>query len=464
MHLERFQKVYNMKKHLYIFIFLLGIVSIPQYSYAQDNLNQEPEDDLGNVTDAYQESFFEALKQKGIENYELAINALQECLKIDSTKPIIYFELGKNYNALKQFIQAEENLKKAIEMQPDNEWFLDELYDVYYKQDDIEHAIKTLKQLVKYHPDYKQDLATLYIKKEQFNDAITLLDELDKELGTDEVRTEMRNNIYNLTGDASVEINNLKKRISSSPENENNYLQLIYRYGQTGKSKLAYETAKQLLDVRPDSKYVHLALYKFYLEEGNVDAAVSSMKLVLGAEEIDEQSKSKVLKDFLAFTEKNPGYQKDLVEATDGVNSKKDSESLSDLGAYYLKSGDKVKALQNYKEALKQTPDDFKLLRDVILLYIDLKQFDEALQQSEEALELYPAQPILYLLNGVSNLNLNNPQNAIDNLEMGLDFLVENPKMEQDFYLQLSEAYKQIDNIKQSKAFTKKAEAIKVSN
>ncbi len=29
-------------------------------------------DQLGDVTDAFQENFFEALKQKGIENYELA--------------------------------------------------------------------------------------------------------------------------------------------------------------------------------------------------------------------------------------------------------------------------------------------------------------------------------------------------------------------------------------------------------
>lgn len=453
-----------MKQKSKVIFFLVVLILVPTFLFAQVDFNKLPDDDLGNVTDDYQENFFEALKQKGIENYELAIDALQECLKIDSTKPVIYFELGKNHNALKQFIQAEENLKKAIAMQPDNEWFLDELYDVYYKQDDIDNAIEIVKQLSKYHPDYKQDLATLYIKKERFDEAISLLDELDKELGTDEVRTEMRNNIYSLTGDASVEINNLRKRISANPENENNYLQLIYRYGQTGKATQAYETAKQLLKVKPDSKYVHLALYKFYLEEGKVDAAVTSIKLVLDADEIDEQSKSKVLKDFLAFTEKNPEYQKDLIEATDGVASEKDTESLSDLGAYYLKSGDKVKALQNYKEALKQTPDDFKLLRDVILLQIDLKQFEDALEQSKNALELYPAQPILYLLNGVSNLNLNNTQNAIDNLEMGLDFLVENPKMERDFYIQLSEAYKLTNNITQSKAFAKKAEAIKVSN
>ncbi|SHG79034.1 tetratricopeptide repeat protein [Winogradskyella jejuensis] len=450
------------KPKLNIKSLFIVLLLVPMFALGQVDFNKTPDDDLGNVTDKYQENFFEALKQKGIENYERAITALQKCLDIDNTKPVIYFELGKNYNQLKNFGAAEDALKKAISMQPDNEWFLDELYDVYYRQDDIDNAIKTVKQLVKFHPDYKQDLATLYIKKEKFNAALSVLDELDTELGPDEVRDQMRNNIYNLTGDAGDRINNLKERIAADPNNENNYLQLIYRYSQTGKVKKAYEAAKELLKVKPDSKLVHLALYKFYLEEGRTEDAVSSMKLVLNTPEIDEKVKSKVLKDFVGFVEKNPQYQKDLIEATDSTNTQKDIESLSNLGTYYLKTGDKEKALQNYKEALKQAPDDFKLLRDVILIHIDLQQYEDALKQSESALELYPAQPILYLLNGVSNINLNKPQSAIDSLEMGLDFLVENPKMERDFYIQLSEAYKLTNNNAQSKAFAKKAQAIKL--
>ncbi|ARV09649.1 hypothetical protein BTO05_08340 [Winogradskyella sp. PC-19] len=444
-----------------IFSLLTVLLLVPIFTLAQNKLGDEPEDDLGNVTDDYQENFFEALKQKGIENYERAIVALEKCLDIDDTKPVIYFELGKNHNALNNFGAAEQALKKAISMQPDNEWFLDELYDVYYKQDDFDNAIKTVKQLVKYHPDYKMDLATIYIQKEKYNQALKVLDELDQTLGTNEVRDQMRNTIYSKTGDAGDRIDNLKERIVADPNNENNHLQLIYRYSQTGKTKKAFDAAKELLEIKPESKLVHLALYKFYLDDNEIEKAVSSMKLILNTPEIDDKVKSKVLQDFVDFVEKNPEYQKDLIEATDNVDTEKDAESLSNLGTYYLKTGDKQKALKNYKEALKQNPSDFKLLRDVILLHIELKQFNEALKQSENALELYPAQPILYLLNGVSNININEPKKAIDSLEMGLDFLVENPVMERDFYTQLSEAYKLTNNNTKSKAFAKKAQAIK---
>ena len=81
-----------MKKLIYISIFIFGILCIPQYAYAQVDFNKVPDDDLGNVEDEFQEHFFEALKQKGIENYERAVEALHKCLNLNSKRPVIYFE------------------------------------------------------------------------------------------------------------------------------------------------------------------------------------------------------------------------------------------------------------------------------------------------------------------------------------------------------------------------------------
>ena len=447
----------NMKKLIYISIFIFGILCIPQYAYAQVDFNKVPDDDLGNVEDEFQEHFFEALKQKGIENYERAVEALHKCLNLNSKRPVIYFELGKNYKSLKNFGAAEDNLKKAISMQPDNEWFLDELYDVYYQQDDIDNAIKTIKQLVKYHPDYKEDLAALYVREKQYKQALDILDELDKQLGVTEQRDAMRNEIYDITGNADDRIDNLKQRIANNPNNEENHLQLIYRYSQTVDKKNAYKAAQNLLKINPESKLVHLALYKFYLDDDKVDKAIASVKKVLTSAEINADAKTKVLKDFVAFVARNPQYEQDLVEITSLVDDNKTAQTHGDLAQYYLKAGDKAKSLYHYKEALKQDPNDFKLIRDILLLQLDLKQFEVVINDSLNALELYPAQPILYLTNGAAHNNLGNYKDAIDNLEIGLDFLVDNPKMEADFYAQLSVAYKALNNISKSDSFAKKA-------
>ena len=448
-------------KVILIMIFLFGIFIIPQTSYAQVDFNKKPDDDLGNVEDEFQEYFFEALKQKGIENYDRAVDALHKCLNLNSKLPVIYFELGKNYNKLKNFGAAEDNLKKAISMQPDNVWFLDELYDVYYQQDDVNNAIKTIKQLVKYHPDYKEDLAALYVREEKYKQALDLLDELDADLGISESRDAMRNDIYSITGNADDRIENLEQRIASNPNNEDNHLKLIYRYSQTGDRKNAFKAAKNLLKIKPDSKFVHLALYKFYLQEGKVDEAISSVKIALTSPEINADAKAKVLKDFVGFVAKNPEYESDLIDVTALVDNNKDAQTHSDLGHYYLKAGDKAKALTNFREALKQNPNDFKLIKDILLLQIDLRDYKAVVKDAENALELYPAQPILYLVNGVAYNNLGDYKKAIDNLEMGIDFLVDNPTMEADFYSELSIAYKALNNISKSETFAKKAQALK---
>ena len=84
--------------------------------YAQD---KTPTDDLGNVSDDFQENFFEALKQKGIENYELALNALEkaEVAAGDNqvNKAVVYFEKGKNLAFLKRFEDAENLATEFIE-------------------------------------------------------------------------------------------------------------------------------------------------------------------------------------------------------------------------------------------------------------------------------------------------------------------------------------------------------------
>ncbi|MBE7326194.1 tetratricopeptide repeat protein, partial [Nocardioides sp. Y6] len=83
---------------------------------------------------------YEALKQKSIENYDRSIEALLKCVDIDNSVPVLYFELGKTYMKLKNFGAAEDALKKAVSKDPDNEWFLDELYGYYIVQNDYDKA------------------------------------------------------------------------------------------------------------------------------------------------------------------------------------------------------------------------------------------------------------------------------------------------------------------------------------
>ena len=453
-----------MKQKIYIFISLLGIFTFPQTTYAQIDYNKINQDDLGDVEDLQQEYFFEALKQKGIENYDRAAKALLKCLELDDSKSVYYYELGKNYNKLKNFGAAEDALKDAVKMEPDNEWYLDELYEVYAQQDDYDKAIKVVKQLVKYHPDYKEDLATLYVKTKNYNDALDVLDEMDAELGISMTRDVIRNQIYEITGKKKEQIENLEDRVEDNPDEETNYLALIYRYSENNEKDKAFETAKKLLEAKPNSQLAHLALYKFYIEDNHPEDAIASMKIVIQSPQIKPEAKMMVLSDFVNFVSENPEYEADLIEATALVTEDNKGTSSLEVAQYYLKKGEKDKALLYYEKALEKDADNFGITRNILLLHIDLKNYKKAQTMSASALDKYPSQPIFYLVNGVALNELNKPKEAIETLEMGLDYIIDDTKMQADFYKQLSVAYTQLNNTNKAKTFIEKAQQLESSN
>ena len=59
---------------------------------------------------------------------------------------------------------------------------------------------------------------------------------------------------------------------------------------------------------------------------------------------------------------------------------------------------------------------------------------------------------------------LNQPKEALESLETGLDYIIEDTKMEADFYYQLSKAYTLLNNTAKAKTFSDKAKQIQSPN
>ena len=126
-----------------------GLLKIAAYSMAIGLLMsplyaQEPEEEfneqksaelfLENYSDEFQENFFEALKQKGIENYDKAINLLLKCKNIDPGKLVVDHELAKVYLKEKEYPLAEDYAFEALQNEPDNLWYADTFVEALRKQ------------------------------------------------------------------------------------------------------------------------------------------------------------------------------------------------------------------------------------------------------------------------------------------------------------------------------------------
>ena len=456
-----------MKHFLKIQLVLCGILLSTTHVFSQED-EEAPTDDLGNVSDAFQENFFEALKQKGIENYELAYEALQRAEKAAKNDPnqeaVVHFEMAKNLTQLKRYEEAEAHFQSVLQTTGERTDVLEALYDLYYEQHNYHAAIPIVEKLAKKDDDYKEDLANLYHRTKQYNKALLLLDELDENWGDSVYRDSLRKQIYTITGNSERAISNLESKIEKNPKNEQDYLNLIYLYSQENNSGKAFEMAKELLKNKPNSKKVHLALYKFYLDEGAIDNAISSMKVVLKASDIENTEKYKVLSDFLGFIAENSQFERELESLIPLLSETENGIFYEQLGNYFIQKQDKTAALNFFEKGVTMTPDNFNLIKHTLLLQLDSGKANEAAALSENSLTVFPAQALLYLLNGVANNQLNKPQKAIESLEMGIDFLLDDPKMERDFYDQLSKAYSLQGDAKKATFYSKKANDINLSN
>ncbi|MBI6120948.1 tetratricopeptide repeat protein [Salegentibacter maritimus] len=448
-----------MKKYVFSIAIFLGVLAPFQENFAQEkDINQ---DDLGNVTDAFQEQFFEALKQKGIENYEKALLALEKCQKLEPDNAVVYFEMARNYNELEDFDKAILNLEKAHQLVPEREDVLNQLYKTYTRAQRYDAAIESLLKLLDFNEDYKEKLANIYLLNKQYEQALETIDELDRREGLSTYRNQLRRQIYARTGDTAAQIENLEKAISNNPKNEQNYLNLIYIYSDIGDDEKAYNTALQLQEANPGSTLVHLALYKFHLNREEPEEAVTSMKIVFESEEIDAESKFKVLNDFLIFVDNNPDYEEDLMQVSKMLSERENAPKLyGQLGQYYMKRGELEDALNFFKAGLAENKEDFQLVRNTIFLQLELGKYKEAQLLSKEMLEVFPAQPVLFLLQGIALNKLEAYKEAVEILTFGLDYLIDSPRMEIDFYTQLKIAHQKLGEEKKSVEFSKKIETL----
>jgi tetratricopeptide (TPR) repeat protein len=215
--------------------------------------------------------------------------------------------------------------------------------------------------------------------------------------------------------------------------------------------------AKAFLLQHPKSHLVHVALYKFYLGSEDFDKAIESMKIVTTSSVVEPAIRVKVLNDFMHFISQFPEYQHVLLEVTNAVEQKMPTRSDLYLANYYYNKKDNQKAISYYQKALEFDPNNFSVIKNLALLYLETNQFDLASSFTNQQIGFYPSQPLLYLVNGTANTRLNKFELALDSLIMGLDYIIDNKVLKRKFYIELSTTFRLQGNIKESEEFTKKA-------
>lgn len=446
-----------MKLHA-IAVMLLGGLAFPMGVQAQT----EP-DQIAMATNTFQDAFYEALLQKGIENYDKAILALEKCVQSQPNEAVVHYELGQNYLALKNYERAYAAFEKATSIDPKNKWFWVGMYEVAYETKSYAKGIAVLQKLIVLDPQFKEDLVTLYMATNAYDKALALINELNETVGKSDERERYKIRILTQGDFQKTEIQNLLSQIEKFPKEESNYIDLIYQYSKSNEVEKMLQVAQQLEKEIPNSVWAQVSLFKFHIEKNDGKKAVQSMNLILESNVIDPKIKHRVLNEFLIFAGKNAQFEPDLEKAITLMSSDTSIPVALEIAHFYFNKQQWDKASKYYEKALESNPQlSIENLNLLLQSYTETKQFNSLVKRAQSLVEQYPSQPHYYYYLGLGYNQLQEFKKAKAALEAGVDFVIDNPKLEANFYLQLGASFSGLgDNTKKEFYFSKANQLVK---
>ncbi|MEY2701501.1 MAG: hypothetical protein RLY43_121 [Bacteroidota bacterium] len=401
-------------------------------------------------------NFYEALKQKSIENYDKAIISLEKCLEKDPKNAEVYYQLGTNFLAQKKYLDAEQNFQKAIDITPNQRWYWNGLYDVYYQTRAYEKAIPIVEKLVVFDINMKEDLASLYMNTNQFEKAKKVIDDIENTTNLSKTMELYKMQIQAMQRQSKPQVETLVQAIVDFPKVEQNYLDLIYAYSVANQEDKAFEIAKKLAIELPTSDMAHVSLVKFYIAQKNTELATESFKRVSKSAKIDSKIKHRVLNEFLIFATQNTSLYNEIDQVLVYFTNDSGLDVYKELGKFFYKKEQYLLA-EKYLEKAQLNPE----MMDLLLNVYDFNQsFDKMAKSATQWIDLYPTKANLYYYAAKATNKLKKFKQAKEFLDLGMDYVVEDKNLEAGFYKQYMLAADGLSDQKLKQDFQKKLDQI----
>ena len=433
-------------KKIIAFLFLF------QLSFGQVN----PEE-VETAENEFETNFYEALKQKAIENYDKAIISLEKCLQKEPNNPEVHYQLGVNYLNQRNYVEAESAFQKAVDLEPKQRWYWNGLYDVYYQTKNFNKSIPIVEKLVTFDANMKEDLVSLYMTTQQFDKAKIVIDDIESKGTLTKAMETYQMQIQSMSNGVKPKVADLEAAIKSNPKSEQNYIDLIYQYSTENQEQKAFETALLLEKELPNSDLVHVSLIKFHINANDIPKAIESYKRVVKSNKIDFKIKHRVLNEFLIFATKNPQLLTEIDNTLTYFDNNVGMDVNKELGKFFYNKNN-FELAQKYME--KSYANDIEAIDLLLNIYDFNKQYEKMAKKSEEYIDLFPTKANLYYYAGKGNNNLKNFKKAKDFLEMGIEYVIDNPNLDAGFCKQFIICADGLSDTKMKQTYQKRLDAL----
>lgn len=453
-----------MNKRIYISLLLLFCIS---FSYAKDKTKKEKKKSKTNVENTSGNTptqtklssrdievnnlFFEAQKLKVLGDNKNAIIAFEKVLSFDPNSHASMFELARLYYITQNDDKALKNISTAVKLMPDNLWYNLVYAQVLAVKGDYKLASTVYDKILLLEPReqaYYYDKAGLLESGGDINKTIEFYNEIEGIFGIDPYAIEQKKRLYVGMNKIDKAAEEIQKLISTDSTNPNYYNELAALYISNKMIDKAYPIYESILKDHPNFPPALLAMADFYYQKGDKAKAIASTQKAFENDELNIDIKMKILYQYIQFykSKKNEINDAYLLAAAVRNAHPKNAKAYAISADLYYVDGEDSLALYYYQKSLEFKKDVFTVWQQTMFLCSETRNYPLLKKYSEEAIELFPTQPLPYYFNGISMYQAERYRDAVTVLQEAYKLASDNSLLRTQILASLGDNYHEMSN------------------
>ena len=391
--------------------------------------------------------FIDAIALKNSGDYEKSIAILEDILKKNGDKAPIYFELSKINAHKNETEKSLDYINHAVDLNPKNKWYVN--YKISLTKqlglyEDCEKAYLVRQKTFPNNTDYDIEFSDFYITFKKYFKALKLYEKVEKKIGVSHDINFNKFLIYKGLEEYEKSEKEVKKLINVFPANMSYYIEYADLKMDYGQVKQALEIYEQALVVEPNDPSILNEKAQYYMRNHNQEKAFELYKIVLKDPSFKIAEKKHILLKFGRLSGSDPTFSpltKELSLLAAGTHPYDFSLNMF-TADFMFDEGDYKEAIDYYLKTIDLKPSNYNAWIQLILSYQSTSNSLGMITKVEEAVELFPTQPLFYFYGGMALIQENEYEKSIEMLEEGNDLVVEaDKKLKAQFLSALGDAF-----------------------
>ena len=398
----------------------------------------------GAMTDAL---YVDAIKARMLNDTKQEEELLRQVIKEKPQEPAPYYDLAQLSRKQKKLDQAEQLIKKAIELDGENAWYQVAYGEILEGQNKVKEAaavFSALAQKQKYNKDYLFNAARLSEKAGDYKGAIALLDQLIQRIGSEEVILMQKQQLHLRMNDLEGAVKVAKQLIDQNPREGRYYANLADLYESNNQGDKAIEIYQKALKDFPNDPSIQYGLAEYYRKKKDMAKYDEYIRKAILNREFDDETQTTILFSYLQELNADSVRKKESLGITEQLAAQhpENPQILTLFGEVLLENDSTARAVEQFKKALAIDPARFNVWQRLMFTYTDRKDADSLIKYSEKAMRYFPNQAMVHYLNGIGHFNKKSYPAAIKSINRAIDLQPEdNAALLSDMYSSLGDIY-----------------------